>query len=129
MRRRIEQQQAKSEVIIAWVQAAAVVFFAVVYAISPKALPPKTRFEAVPWTLAIYAGFTSMRLVLAYHGRLSDRFVTFSTVIDVTVLIVTIWSFHLQYQAPPALYLKAPTLMYVFIVIALRTLRFEPATY
>src|SRR4051812_44346030 len=40
--------------------------------------------------------------------------------------MVTIWSFHLQYGAPPAIYLKAPTLMYVFILIALRTLRFEP---
>jgi len=44
------------------------------------------------------------------------------------VLIITIWSFHLQYRAPPALYLKAPTLMYVFIFIALRTLRFEPGS-
>jgi adenylate cyclase len=39
--------------------------------------------------------------------------------------MIAIWSFHLQYRAPPALYLKAPTLMYVFILIALRTLRFE----
>jgi adenylate cyclase len=50
-----------------------------------------------------------------------------SVVVDVAVLLLTIWSFHLQYGAPPALYLKATTLMYVFILIALRTLRFEPA--
>jgi len=47
-------------------------------------------------------------------------------VVDIAVLMITIWSFHLRYRAPPALYLKAPTLMYVFILIALRTLRFEP---
>ena len=47
-------------------------------------------------------------------------------VVDVSVLMVTIWSFHLQYQEPPAMYLKAPTLMYAFILIALRMLRFEP---
>jgi adenylate cyclase len=47
-------------------------------------------------------------------------------VVDITVLMVTIWSFHLQYQEPPALYLKAPTMLYAFILIALRTLRFEP---
>jgi adenylate cyclase len=40
--------------------------------------------------------------------------------------MVTIWSFHLQYSQPPGLYLKAPTLLYVFIIIALRALRFEP---
>jgi adenylate cyclase len=41
-------------------------------------------------------------------------------VVDIAVLMITIWSFHL-YRATPALYLKAPTLMYVFILIALRT--------
>ena len=46
--------------------------------------------------------------------------------VDISVLMVTIWSFHLQYQEPPAIYLKAPTLMYAFILIALRALRFEP---
>ncbi|WP_170921071.1 adenylate/guanylate cyclase domain-containing protein [Enhydrobacter aerosaccus] len=126
VRRRIEQEQAESEIIIGWIQAGAIVFFGALYAISPKAFPPGTRFEPVPWTLAIYAVFTAVRLVLAYRGRLSDGFVTISTVVDVAVLMIAIWSFHLQYQAPPALYLKAPTLMYVFIFIALRTLRFEP---
>jgi adenylate cyclase len=126
VRRRIEQQQAGSEIIVGCIQACAIVFFAVIYAISPKSFPPGTRFEPVPWTLAIYAVFTALRIVLAYRGRLSNSLVAISTVIDITVLMITIWSFHLQYQAPPALYLKAPTLMYVFILIALRTLRFEP---
>jgi adenylate cyclase len=45
--------------------------------------------------------------------------------VDIAMLMVTIWSFHLQYQEPAGIYLKAPTLMYAFILIALRTLRFE----
>jgi adenylate cyclase len=57
---------------------------------------------------------------------LNRSFVTLSVIIDIAVLMITIWSFHLQYRAPPAIYLKAPTLMYVFILVALRTLRFEP---
>jgi adenylate cyclase len=64
--------------------------------------------------------------LLAYRSRLSPGLVAASVVVDILVLMITIWSFHLQYRAPPALYLKAPTLMYVFILIALRTLRFEP---
>jgi adenylate cyclase len=44
---------------------------------------------------------------------------------DFAVLFVTIWSFHLQYMAPLAAVLKAPTVMYVFILITLRALRFE----
>jgi len=126
IRRDIEQQQDAGEIIVGWTQAAAIVFFAVVYAISPKAFPAGTPFEPIPWTLGIYALFTAGRLFLAYRGRLSRGFVALSVVVDVTALMITIWSFHLQYRAPPALYLKAPTLMYVFILIALRTLRFEP---
>jgi len=39
--------------------------------------------------------------------------------------MVLIWSFHIQYMQPPSFYLKAPTLLYVFIFIALRALRFD----
>ena len=125
--REIERHQQASEIIIGWVQAGAVVLFAVVYAISPKAFPADRPFEPVPWVLGFYALFTAGRLWLAYRNRLGRVLVALSVVIDMAVLMITIWSFHLQYQAPPALYLKAPTLMYVFILIALRTLRFEPA--
>lgn len=126
VRRDIERQQDAGEIIVGWTQVAAIVFFALVYEISPKAFMPGTPFEPVPWTLGIYTLFTAGRLALAYRGRLSHGFVAISVVVDIAVLMITIWSFHLQYRAPPALYLKAPTLMYVFILIALRTLRFEP---
>ena len=36
-----------------------------------------------------------------------------------------IWSFQIQYDQPASFYLKAPTLLYVFIFIALRALLFE----
>jgi adenylate cyclase len=83
-------------------------------------------FEPVPVTLAFWGAFTLIRLWLAWHRRLRPWFLALSVVVDVTVLMVTIWSFYLQYQEPPAMYLKAPTLMYAFILIALRMLRFEP---
>ena len=47
-------------------------------------------------------------------------------VIDIVMLMGLIWSFHIQYHQPASFYLKAPTLLYVFIFIALRALRFEP---
>jgi adenylate cyclase len=92
-RRRIEQEQAASEIIVGWIQACAIVFFAVIYAISPKAFPAGTRFEPVPWTLSIYAVFTAGRIGLAYRQRLSHRLVALSIVVDVTVLMIAIWSF------------------------------------
>ena len=96
------------------------------YSLTPKGFPPSVRFEPVPIALAVYALFTVARFVLALRRRLPDWFLSLSVVADITLLMVTIWSFHLQYQAPPAIYFKAPTLMYAFIFIALRTLRFEP---
>ena len=44
---------------------------------------------------------------------------------DLTLLMMLIWSFHIQYDQPASFYLKAPTLLYVFIFTALRALRFE----
>ncbi len=48
-----------------------------------------------------------------------------SVVMDMGLLMLLIWSFHLQYEQPASFYLKAPTMLYVFIFIALRALRFD----
>ena len=123
----IAREQAKSEVLVTLIQLGAIVLFAALYSLTPKAFPPNVPFEPVPIALALYALFTFWRLSLALKRRLTRPILAVSVVVDIALLMLTIWSFHLQYQAPPALYLKAPTLMYVFILIALRTLRFEPA--
>lgn len=122
----IAQQQETSEIVISFAQIGAVLFFGVFYILSPKAFPPEVPFQPIPWTLLIYGLFTLWRTKRALERTLSRRFLTASVVIDILVLMITIWSFHLQYGAPPEMYLKAPTLMYVFIMIALRALRFEP---
>ena len=41
------------------------------------------------------------------------------------MLLGLIFSFHIQYRQPPSFYLKSPTLMYVYVLIALRALNFE----
>jgi adenylate cyclase len=122
----ISRDQARSEILVSLIQIAAIVGFFILYSLTPKAFPPDVPFEPVPVALSVYAGFTLWRLYLAIRGRLTRPVLAVSVVIDITVLMLTIWSFHLQYGAPPAIYLKAPTVMYVFILIALRTLRFEP---
>jgi len=122
----IREQQDQSEILVSLLQLAAIVTFAVLYTLAPKAFPPEVPFEPVPVTLAVYTVFTLIRLWLAWQRRLRPWFLALSVVVDMTMLMVTIWSFHLQYQEPAPIYLKAPTLMYAFILIALRALRFEP---
>lgn len=121
----IAQEQQKGEILIGWVQAAVVLAWSVLYATSRKTFPADAPFEPVPWTLGFYAVFIAVRLWLAYQHRLGDWLVALSVVVDIAVLMLLIWSFHLQYRQPAAFYLKAPTLLYVFIFITLRTLRFE----
>lgn len=121
----IRHDQETSEILVGLTQIGAIVMFAILYALTPKAFPPSVPFEPVPWTLGFYAGFTAIRLYLAVRRALPRWFLRLSVVLDIAVLMLTIWSFHIQYQAPPSVYLKAPTFAYAFIMIALRALRFE----
>jgi adenylate cyclase len=122
----VRREQDDSEIIVTLIQFVAIGTFAVLYSLTPKAFPPTVPFEPVPMALAAYAVFTVVRFALAIRRRLPGWFLSLSVVVDIAFLMLTIWSFHLQYQAPPAIYFKAPTLMYAFILIALRTLCFEP---
>lgn len=121
----IAVEEARAEILIGWVQLALVSFFFALYSIAPKT-SAGTPFMPVPYLLTVYLGFSLVRLALAYAWRLPRWFVLVSIVIDIGLLMLLIWSFHLQYQQPAPFYLKAPTLLYVFIFIALRALRFAP---
>jgi adenylate cyclase len=121
----ISAQQDASEKLVGWVQMAVVIFFGLLYAVSPKTFSRDMTFEPVPWFLGIWLIVTIIRLYLAYRYRMSAPLLYLSIFIDMSLLLGMIWSFHLQYQQPPSFYLKSPTLLYVFIFIALRALRFE----
>jgi len=121
----IVEQQVKSEILIGWVQFVLVLFFLVLYTVSPKT-SAGTAFVPVPWVLGAFFAFTGLRLVFAYRRWLNPPLLVFGVFIDMALLMGLIWSFHLQYEQPAPFYLKVPTLLYVFIFIALRALRFEP---
>ena len=121
----IAAQQLQSEVLIGWVQFALIVFWILLYTVAPKT-SAGTRFLPVPWVLGAFLLITLLRLVLAHRHRLTPPLLIAGVIVDMALLMGLIWSFHLQYEQPAPFYLKAPTLLYVFIFIALRALRFEP---
>ena len=123
--RAIREAEAVSEILVAWVQLGGVAFFLLLYLASLPAFDMRMGLEPVPIALVLYGVFVGWRLRRAYSGVLPRRLLTVSAIVDVGVLMLLIWSFTLQYEAPPALYLKGPTLFYAFILIALRALRFE----
>ncbi len=121
----IAQQQDASERLTAWIQFGIVLFFAVLYSVAPKTYTGDLMYPPVTMALAAFVAAAGLRLVVAHRGRAPGWFVGGLIVVDMTLLLLLIWSFHIQYEQPPAFSLKAPTLLYVFIFIALRTLRFE----
>ncbi len=126
LRTAIEDQQHGSERLISWIQLSILLVFAALYAAAPNTLPIDGKFEPVPFFLSAWCLFAFLRLYLAYKTRLSYPVLVISVLVDMGLLMGLIWSFHLQYMQPPSFYLKSPTLLYVFIFIALRALRFEP---
>ncbi len=125
VRATIQEQGDATERLIGWLQLAVVLTFATLYAVSPKTFPAEQEFQPVPWVIGAYTLFTLLRLALAYRISLPGWFLIASIVMDMALLFGLIWSFHIQYMQPASFYLKAPTLLYVFIFIALRALRFE----
>ena len=121
----IWRQQDRSEQIISFVQLAIVLIFGALFFIAPRPFEGEIGFELAPWALGLYLIFTVVRLIASYRVRLPGWFLTISVIADMALLMVLIWSFHRTYQQPPSFYLKAPTLLYVFIFIALRALRFD----
>lgn len=124
--RSIEKNRARSEILTGWVQAAIIATLTALYVVAPSTSPADVVFRPVPWAIGLYAAFTALRLRLAYRDRLSVPLRTASVLMDMALLTVTIWGFHIEYGQPAAFYLKAPTFAYFFIFIALRTLSFSP---
>jgi len=126
VRDRIAREQDKSERLIGWIQLAIIGAFALLYVSSRQTAPMTSGIWLLtPLAIGLYFAATVIRLILAYRMRLGFWLLMGSIVIDMTLLYSLIWSFHLQYMQPPSFYLKAPTLLYVFIFIGLRALRFE----
>ncbi len=117
----IRGNQLQSEILIASAQLLIGIIWAVLYAVAPKTAAAG-MFEPVPMALGCYLLFSILRLALAYRGFAATWFLSLSVLVDMAILMALIWSFHIQYEQPASFYLKAPTLLYVFIFISLRAL-------
>ncbi len=125
VRLEIDRREATAERTIGWVQLGIVTFFALLYSLAPRAEGGSGE-NFVPMALLIYFLFTVFRLILSYRITIPSWFLVVSMAVDVALLCGLIFSFHTQYGQPAAFYLKAPTMIYFFIFISLRALRFDP---
>ena len=128
VREAIHRQEVESQRLISLLQLGVVLFFMFLAAIQPDqpaAASIPGAVDPVPIVLGGYAIFTLARLWLSWRERLVPWVIYLSIVLDMALLFALIWSFHLEYGQPPSFYLKAPTMIYVFIFIGLRVLTFR----
>ncbi|VAW10967.1 Adenylate cyclase [hydrothermal vent metagenome] len=121
----IRAREDEAEVLVRILQLIIVTIFASLYAVAPKPGGGMMMQVFTPTAISLYFAVTVFGLAWSLRTRLPDWAVYWSSIMDMGLLFAMIWSFHLQYHQPAAFYLKAPTLLYVFIFIALRALRFQ----
>ncbi|MBL8473107.1 MAG: adenylate/guanylate cyclase domain-containing protein [Rhodocyclaceae bacterium] len=126
VRREFEQEQYRSEILVTCVQLAIAALLAQLYASAPAGFSPDAPIEAAPLGLALFSILSALRMYFALTGQLKRWMLGASVVAEMLLLLFVIWAYHLQYEQPAQLSLKSTQLIYVFMLIALRALRFEP---
>jgi adenylate cyclase len=123
----VEAELQQADILGAWIVFAVAGLLGILYLVAPKAGDVMSEMTPVPIVVALFLIFSLVRLRMAYRGPLSRTAQVVFLLLDFTLLYSLIWTFHLQYHQPAAFYLKAPTLLFAFLLIAVRALRFEPA--
>jgi adenylate cyclase len=122
----IRIQQERSEILIGWIQLGIVILVSGVFEFTTMAQGEvQADYSLEREVLLIYGLICIVRLVLAHLRLLRAWMLYLSVIADIALLMGLIWTFHLKYAQTAAFYLKVPTLLYVFLFIALRALRFE----
>lgn len=123
----IKAEDRASEHLIGLVQIGLGLTLWALYLISPRPSDAAINMlEPLPFALSLYLAFSLFRYWLITKRAVPGWFVAVSILADVGLVLGLIWSFHLQYGQPPGFALKAPTFVYLIVLIVLRALRFDP---
>jgi adenylate cyclase len=122
----INAEQHKSELLVASVQLVIVALFFIFYLIAPIDYPVDAPVHSAPLGLSLFTIVVLVRLWFAATKQLNSVLLGLLVILEMVVLLSTIWTYYLQFETMPTINLKNPHFVYVFILIALRALRFEP---
>ena len=126
IRAAVDRFEGRSDQIAALIQLAGLMVFAALYVATYSSFEVHHAIEPAPFALVVYGAYTLWRLSAAARMPKPQSRLYVSAAVDIITLYALIAAFPFQYGAPLALVLKAPTLFYVFILIGLRTLWFDP---
>ena len=118
--------QRESEVWVGVAQAVVVCVAALAYFFTPRGFSPDAPIAAAPLGLAALALLVVLRGWFAWSDQLARPVLAASVVAEMLVLLGILWGFAPQYETTLPTALKNSLFVGVFVLIALRALRFDP---
>lgn len=113
---------------IALVTAALLVLMTTVYMMTPAPADAGIASMDPVWpAMSALAVLTLLRIHMSRHAPLPAWLSYVTMAGEFSVLFTLIICFEAKYDQPPAFVLKSPTFVWVFVLIGLRALRFDPS--
>jgi adenylate cyclase len=122
----IARSQRESERWVAVAQMAVIAAAALTYLFTPRGFSPDAPIAAVPLGIFALILLIGLRAWFAWSGQLTRPVLAASVVAEMAVLLAILWGFAPQYETTLAVALKNALFVAIFVLIALRALRFEP---
>ncbi|HSE13889.1 MAG TPA: adenylate/guanylate cyclase domain-containing protein [Rudaea sp.] len=122
----IARSQRESETWVSGAQIAVIAAALLAYTFTPRGFSPDTPIAALPLGIVALILLIGLRAWFAFSGQLSRPVLAASVVAEMTVLLGLLWGFAPQYETTLAVALKNSLFVAIFVLIALRALRFEP---
>ena len=123
---RIRKYRNNSEKLMVLFQSGFIFLLGALYFVAPRNTDALTAlFAPVPIALGAFVVLLVTRMILIRIGSTSELATYIFIVLDMVLLVALIWTYHIQYQAPAGLSLKAPTFVFLLFFIVLRALSLE----
>ena len=122
----IARSQRESEIWVGAAQGIVVALAALAYICIPRGFSPDAPIEAMPLGLVSLALLITLRGWFAWSGQLTRSVLAASVIAEMCVLLGVLWGFAAQYETTLPVALKNSLFAGIFVLIALRALRFEP---
>ncbi|MEP6939613.1 MAG: adenylate/guanylate cyclase domain-containing protein [Rudaea sp.] len=123
----IAQSQRESERWVSIAQIVVIAAAALAYAFTPRGFSPDAPIAALPLGIFAMILLIALRAWFAYSDQLTNGVLAASVVAEMVVMLGMLWGFAPQYETTLAIALKNALFVAIFVLIALRALRFEPA--
>ena len=122
---RLRHEDASAEAMISWLQAGVMAFLGLVYFVSKEASAPGDTIHPVTVVLLTLAPTIILRLIMTRRRVIDRVLVHFFILLDALFLCALILTTHLEFDNLNETYLNASTFSYFFLLLSLRSLRYE----